>query len=93
MNSETLPESEVHIWWTRTEHGADPALAVEWLTLLSDSERERRGRFVFEEGRREFLVAHALLRSVLSRYAPVQPVDWHFNTNGYGKPSIAQPAD
>ena len=92
MPRENLPEREIHIWWTRTDHASNPAVAEPWLALLSDSERQRRERFVFEEGRREFLAAHALLRSVLSRFAPVEPAAWRFVTGPYGKPSIAAPA-
>ena len=42
-----------------------------YLTLMSGDERERMARFVFEKDRHAFLLTRALVRTTLSRYAPV----------------------
>jgi 4'-phosphopantetheinyl transferase len=60
---------------------------------LSDAEQQQQRRFVFERHRQEYLVSHALIRDVLSRYAPVSPRTWRFEVNAYGRPSIAEPAE
>lgn len=41
--------------------------------------------------RREYLIARALCRTVLSRYAGVNPADWRFLPNPHGRPEIAGP--
>jgi len=41
---------------------------------------------VFARHRHEYLVAHALLRTALSRYAPVAPSAWTFTRGPSGKP-------
>jgi 4'-phosphopantetheinyl transferase len=58
---------------------------------LSDSERARCRRFRFEEDRVSFIVAHALLRTALSRYAAASPGEWRFSTSGHGRPEIDTP--
>lgn len=79
--------SDVHIWYRSTE-GLD-GTAVELAERhLSIEERRRRDRLHFEVDRRDFTIAHDLLRRVLSRYSDVPPNNWRFVTNDYGKPSI-----
>jgi 4'-phosphopantetheinyl transferase len=41
--------------------------------------------------RHEYLIAHALVRVVLSRYAPVPPEGWQFAAGTSGKPEISGP--
>ncbi len=84
----TLPDNEAHIWLAETGLPPHPSL----FDLLSPPERARHARFLFEQGRNEFLISHALVRNTLSQYAPVAPRDWHFETNAYGCPHIAAPA-
>lgn len=59
--------------------------------LLSPGEREKRGRFLFETKRREYLMTRVLVRTVLSRYANVAPRSWGFGVTPYGRPFIASP--
>ncbi|WAP67159.1 4'-phosphopantetheinyl transferase family protein [Jiella pelagia] len=73
---------------------ADPALADEpraaaWLPLLNPAERARYERYRVEGARREYLTGRALVRASLSRYADVDPADWRFEANRYGRPSVA----
>ena len=55
---------------------------------LSTEERARRDRLRFGADRRDFTIAHDLLRRALSRCAHLPPGNWHFAINEYGKPSI-----
>jgi 4'-phosphopantetheinyl transferase len=60
---------------------------------LSLKEKQRAERFVFERHRRQYIFAHGLLRFALSSFATeVEPSDWCFVANRYGRPSIATPA-
>ncbi len=60
---------------------------------LCTAERSRAERFVFERHRRQYIFAHGLLRSALSRFLPdVEPSDWCFVANRYGRPLVATPA-
>jgi 4'-phosphopantetheinyl transferase len=62
------------------------------LAMLSQDERTRAGRFLLERHRRQFVIAHGLVRTALSRHVPaVSPDAWSFVTNRYGRPFIAGP--
>lgn len=68
-------------------------LAAAW-TLLSTEEQERSRRFHFDADRRQFVVAHALTRIMLSDSRPdVPPSAWQFEPGPHGKPEVAAPAD
>ena len=81
------PANEVAVWVRETA-----TLSTSDLTamdaLLSEDERDRRDRFVFARDRRDYTAAHALLRTVLSRYGDLSPHKWRFQTNRFGKPSL-----
>ena len=48
------------------------------------------GKYVFERHRREYLFTRALVRTVLSSYAPeIAPAKWRFVKNEYDRPSVA----
>jgi 4'-phosphopantetheinyl transferase len=57
--------------------------------MLSPDERARMQRFHFERDRHTYVVAHALVRTALSRYATCAPAAWAFTVNEYGRPDIA----
>lgn len=82
-------ESEVHVWLARPDADMDEARLAECLNMLGSEERARYRRFRFEQDRHMFLLAHALVRRVLSWYADVDPSDWHFTRGAYGRPEIA----
>lgn len=85
----TLAPGEVHIWYVLYDDIRDPALLAEYHALMSQDERERHARFVFARDRRQYLITRALVRTTLSRYAPVAPHAWRFVANAHGKPDIA----
>jgi 4'-phosphopantetheinyl transferase len=84
----TLPTDEVHLWYLLTERVTDRGLLAEYEGLLAPAERVRRDRYRFEHSRREYLLTRALVRTTLSRYAPVAPAAWTFRENKYGRPEI-----
>lgn len=79
--------SEVHIRYRKTLCLTDGDI-TDAERYLSIEERARRDRFHFDADRRDFTIAHDLLRRTLSFYGNVSPADWRFKTNEYGKPSI-----
>lgn len=56
---------------------------------LSSDEWKRANRFIFEQDRRNFIVARGILRDILSQYLHCQPADvlFHYETNG--KPGLS----
>jgi 4'-phosphopantetheinyl transferase len=89
-HSITLPlaPNDVHLWLIREEDIA-PERLLEWRTLLSSDEVVRLERFRFPKDQNLYLLAHAHLRRVLSKYAPVAPTDWQFRATALGRPEIA----
>lgn len=84
---DSLGESDVHVWYRDTTSLGDKAIDLAG-RHLSAEERSRRDRLHFEADRRDFTVAHDLLRRALSHYKEIPPADWRFATGDYGKPSI-----
>lgn len=59
---------------------------------LSREEKRRAERFAFGRHRRLYVFAHGLLRFALSDCLPqVEPSDWSFATDRYGRPFVAEP--
>jgi 4'-phosphopantetheinyl transferase len=81
-----LDAGEVHLYCCATAEVQETAACE---ALLSEEEHARRARFYFARDRHTFLVARALLRTVLSRYAPVPPEAWRFALGSHGKPYLA----
>lgn len=82
-----MQPSDVHIWYVFSERVNNPSLEE----LLSPDERARKERFLQAKDRQQHVIARALVRTTLSRYADVRPEAWTFATNRYGRPEIASP--
>jgi len=82
-----LGADEVHVWLAWTD-AVDPVADARCATLLSAEERARHDRFHFERDRQLYRVAHALVRTSLSRYAPVAPAAWRFVATPHGRPEL-----
>jgi 4'-phosphopantetheinyl transferase len=65
----------------------EPA-APHQIESLSDSERARAARFVFERDRRRYLAAHCALRQVLASRTGVHAADLVFEEGPFGKPFL-----
>ena len=83
-----LPDADVHVWACATQHCREPGLLSDYAALLSDGERDRWRRFVFERDRHTYLVSRALLRTVLSRYVAMPPARFAFGAGPHGKPFL-----
>jgi 4'-phosphopantetheinyl transferase len=80
-------EGDVYVWY-RSTGSLDGDAVTSFDKHLSLEERARRDRFYFGPDRRDFTIAHDLLRRALSKHGDVRPSDWRFDVNNYGKPSI-----
>lgn len=86
---EHIDSSQIHLWLCFYESIRDPALLNEYVGLLSTEELRQQRRFYFERDRHRYLVTRAMVRTVLSKYAPIAPKEWKFATNPYGRPEVA----
>lgn len=83
-----LSFDEVHVWVSYPDRIRDQALLSGYESLLSPEEKARKDRFRFVQHRHQYLVSRALVRTTLSRYAPVPPERWAFSRNEHGRPEI-----
>ena len=83
-----LTPAEIHVWLAFYDEISDDSLLASYRKLLSVAEKEQETRFYFARDRRRYLVTRALVRTVLSRYASIQPSEWMFSTNAYGCPAV-----
>jgi 4'-phosphopantetheinyl transferase len=87
-----LDEGTAHLWYVLADDVREPELLRACRALMAPAELEEEARFLLPEGRHLHLVTRALVRSVLSRYAPVDPRDWSFVRNAHGRPELVVPA-
>jgi 4'-phosphopantetheinyl transferase len=86
-----LDEREVRIYLAHLDGSLPPGVEEACLGLLSPEEEQRRGRYLFERHRREFLRSRALVRTALARHAGVDPRALRFSANEHGRPELAHP--
>jgi len=86
-----LTSAEIHLWLAFYDEINEERLHAAYRGLLNPTEKAQEPRFHFARDRRRYLVTRALVRTVLSRYASVEPGDWSFSANAYGRPEIANP--
>jgi 4'-phosphopantetheinyl transferase len=86
-----LAADELHLRFARFDDldAAEPWQS--WSRLLDPTETNRAARFMFERDRRTYVLSHALVRTMLSHFANVDPAAWRFEANAQGKPRIAEP--
>jgi 4'-phosphopantetheinyl transferase len=84
-----LAANEAHLYFSQPEKITDPKLLKAYESLLTDDELTRMSRFYFARHRHQYLVTRALIRTTLSSYFPVDPSEWRFGKNAYGKPEIS----
>lgn len=85
--------SEVHIWFCSPDTVRDQTKISSYQSVLSAHELERRDRFRFETDKHDYLVSHAMLRHVLSKYALIDAAQWRFITDAHGKPALLSSRD
>ena len=59
--------------------------------LLSEEELKKANRFLKNRDKESYIISHAFLRILLTHYSPhIEPKDWIFEKNQYGKPFLAK---
>ncbi|MBK8265714.1 MAG: 4'-phosphopantetheinyl transferase superfamily protein [Nannocystis sp.] len=88
-SSLVVDEDRVDLWWIDPREIRDPEALERLAAWLSADEVARRGRFVFERHRHDFLIARALVRGVLARYTGIEPAGLRFSAGPHGRPALA----
>lgn len=83
-------DGEVHAWGIPVD--APPAPVELLRSVLSADERERAGRFRFEDDRRRYIVGRGVLRILLGHCVGIEPQRLTFGYGPHGKPFLAPPA-
>jgi 4'-phosphopantetheinyl transferase len=83
----TLLPDEIHVW--RIELEQPEAQLQNLAATLSSDETARAERFYFQEHRQRFIAGRGILRTILSRYLDIQPLQVQFNYQQRGKPVLA----
>lgn len=81
-------KNEAHVWLAYPEKLSDSKLQSFFLEILSEDEIEKYDRFHLPADRHLYLVSHALTRIVLSNYLDLDPGEWNFICNEFGRPEI-----
>jgi 4'-phosphopantetheinyl transferase len=81
------------LWYVKTADVAAPSLVARCEALLTAEEHERRGKFVFEKNRHEYLVTRALAQWTLARWTKRRPGEVTFVRTEYGRPLLHPPSD
>lgn len=79
----------IDVWLARPDAMRAPSLLDRYQLLMSDDERTRAACFRFARDRHIYTITRALVRTTLSRYAPVHPSAWVFTADPHGRPQIA----
>lgn len=82
-----LRPRRVHVWRASLEF--EPERLGRFAQTLSDDERARAQRFLFERDRNSFIAARGILRDLLARYVGCAPRDLEFIYGPQGKPALS----
>jgi 4'-phosphopantetheinyl transferase len=85
---DALRQGTCHLWHWRSG-AAFGRLCEAGIGLLEAEELARYLRYLVRDAAATFLASRVLLRSVLSRYWDLQPSEWRFTANEWGRPEIA----
>jgi len=81
-----LGDHEIHLWSSSVRQ--PEVLQKDLRRTLSPDEWKKAARFRFDEQRNAYIVAHGLLRLILSCYAEVEPERLEFVHGPRGKPAL-----
>jgi 4'-phosphopantetheinyl transferase len=81
-----LEDRTIHVWGFLLDESA--AVVEQCRVWCSDAEQAKAGRFVRHQDRARYVLARGGLRSVLSRYAGLNPATLAFQTGPTGKPAL-----
>jgi 4'-phosphopantetheinyl transferase len=83
-----LPAGVARVRW-RSRDTVSPSDVRDWRAVLDDEERARADRLRSAADRDTFIIAHALLRSMLSEATGLPVEGWRYVTDPSGKPELA----
>ncbi|MEN8218356.1 MAG: 4'-phosphopantetheinyl transferase superfamily protein [Pseudomonadota bacterium] len=89
----TLQPDEIQLWFTFPEEIQNLELLSAYEKLMNQEERAQQQRLHFAKHRHQYLITRALVRSTLSRYTNIEPQQWRFWKNDYGRPEIISTAN
>jgi 4'-phosphopantetheinyl transferase len=78
--------NEIHVWSARLPDSGGSV--SQFLSVLSQDEIDRAGRFRQQKDRQRFIVSRGLLRKLLARYANKSAAQLRFAEGIYGKPEL-----
>ena len=81
----------VEVWTLDASEVRAKGFLADAASLLPAAERDERERGLDEATRVEAIVSRALLRTTLSRHAPVDPRAWSFDRSTHGRPIVTGP--
>ncbi|MEW7010017.1 4'-phosphopantetheinyl transferase family protein [Lentilitoribacter sp. EG35] len=81
--------NRIDIWFTWVSDVRHSSVLANYTHLLSTEEKDRYYRFHHIDDRLRFLATRALVRTSLSRYSPIEPKEWIFTSDIYGRPKIS----
>lgn len=87
----SLQDCDVHLWPFHLRSDEATLLACEG--VLSPAERAQAARFAFDRDKSRYIVAHGVLRHLLSLYSGVEPADIAFEHAASGKPKLLPSGD
>lgn len=82
----TLNDADVHIWHVSLNQ--PEATRRKLWQVLSAEEQQKVSRFMFASDGHKYLIARAVLRTILGRYVEMSPEMLQFGYSKYGKPYL-----
>ena len=93
LNSWPMTDQLIHLYFALLDAVNSPKAFAICTAVLSSAEKEHAEAFVLDRHRRRYVLAHGLLRVALSSVArEIDPADWCFVANRYGRPFVAAPS-
>ena len=86
-----LDNNQVNLYFSYPEQVTEPALLSRYQDLLTEDESLQMSRYYYAGHRHQYLMTRALIRTCLSTFHPVEPAQWRFTTNQFGKPEVSHP--
>lgn len=77
----------VHIWHIKWGSNKEEELK-RWLDRLSDDEKSKADRFVYDSDRQRYIVSHGFCRLILSGYLHTEPKEIQFGEEENNKPIV-----
>ncbi|MEM9080137.1 MAG: 4'-phosphopantetheinyl transferase superfamily protein [Verrucomicrobiota bacterium] len=80
-----IPANHTHLWFIPHD------LVFPGIPPLSEAELDRANRFLTPKDQKRYLTTQTALRQILAQYLHTDPTTLAFETNPFGKPSLAPP--